>query len=295
MDARANPLSGRLVAGLAIMLLGVLWTLDNLDLMESEAIVRWWPVVPLAIGFMKLTGWGMEKNPGVGALLTVIGGMFLLDAMNLANVGVELIFPLLVIFVGVQLTLRAWRGTSVAGPEPGQADADDYVRSFAVMGAVTRRNESQAFRGGELSAVMGGVELDLTEARAANGRAVVDVFAIWGGIDIRVPDDWRVEVEATPIMAGVESNARLAPDAVATGTLVVRGFVMMGGVEIKNGALGEGRSRVRIRRGSRGFGFESTEESGGRTTRDRIRRDEGGAEYTSESGPSGTRDRDETR
>lgn len=295
MSERANPISGRLVAGLAVMVLGVLWTLDNLDLVESEGIVRWWPLVPLAIGLMKLTGWGMEKNSGPGALLSVIGGLFLLDTLNLANVGVELVFPLLVIFIGVQLTLRAWRGSSVAGAAPGEADADDYVRSFAVMGAVTRRNESQAFRGGELSAVMGGVELDLTQAQAAGGRAILDVFAIWGGIDVRVPDDWRVEVEATPVMAGIESNARLAPGADAAGTLVVRGFVMMGGVEIKNGSLGEGRSRVRIRMGDRGRTVESTEESGGRTTRERIRREPGGAEYTSESGPTGSRGPDESR
>lgn len=295
MNERANPISGRLVAGLAVMLLGVLWTLDNLDILESEGIVRWWPLVPLAIGLMKLTGWGMEKSPGPGALLSVIGGLFLLDTLNLANVGVELVFPLLVIFIGVQLTLRAWRGSSASGAAPGEADADDYVRSFAVMGAVTRRNESQAFRGGELSAVMGGVELDLTQAQAAGGRAIVDVFAIWGGIDIRVPEDWRVEVEATPVMAGIESNARLAPGAAATGTLVVRGFVMMGGVEIKNGALGEGRSRVVIRRGRGGTSFESSEESGGRTERVRMGRRESGAEFTSESGPAGSRDPDESR
>ncbi len=263
MNERANPVSGRLIVGLAIMLLGVLWTLDNLDVLEADAIVRWWPLVPLAIGLMKLAGWGMEKSPGPGALLTVIGGLFLLDTLNVANVGVELVFPLLVIFVGVHLTLRAWRGSAVAGAAPGEADADDYVRSFAVMGAVTRRNESQAFRGGELSAVMGGVELDLTQAQAAGGRAVLDVFAIWGGIDVRVPDDWRVEVEATPVMAGIESNARLAPGTAATGTLVVRGFVMMGGVEIKNGALGEGRSQVRIRVGSRG-----SKDTGGPGSRD---------------------------
>lgn len=249
MDERANPLSGRLIVGIALMALGVLWTLDNLDYMESEHIVRWWPALLLAAGLMKLTGFGMEKRTGLGAFLSIVGGLLLLGELNFVNVNLGIIWPLFFIFVGVQITMRALRGSNAAGPAAGQADADDYVRSFAVMGAVTRRNESSAFRGGELSAVMGGVELDLTGAKAAGGRAIVDVFAVWGGIDIRVPDDWRVEVEATPVMAGIESRARLAPGAEPAGTLVVRGFVMMGGVEIKNEPLGDKPRHVIVRTG----------------------------------------------
>jgi len=251
MEARANPLSGRLIVGIALMALGALWTLDNLDLLNADPIVRWWPLVPLAIGLMKLTGVGMEKQVPFGAFLAIAGGLFLLGEFDLVRVNLGIVWPLLFIFIGVQVTMRAMGGSRAAGPAPGQPDADDYVRSFAVMGGITRRNESQAFRGGELTAVMGGVELDLTNAVPAGGRAVVDVFAIWGGIDIRVPDDWRVEIEATPVMAGVESSARLAPGLAAAGTLVVRGFVMMGGVDIKNGPLGEKRMGVVVRTGRR--------------------------------------------
>lgn len=267
MEARANPLSGRLIVGVALMVLGALWTLDNLDFIESGNITRWWPVVPLAIGLMKLTGFGMEKQTGFGAFFTLGGGLFLLDSFGALRVDFSIVFPLLFIFIGVQVTMRALRGSNVPGPAAGPADADDYVRSFAVMGGVTRRNESQAFRGGELTAVMGGVELDLTQARPADGRAVVDVFAIWGGIDIRVPDDWRVELEAVPLMAGVETSARLAPGESAAGTLVVRGFVMMGGVEIKNGPLGEKRVGVVVRTGP-SRGAEVTLRRGDDTKRD---------------------------
>lgn len=256
MEVRANPLSGRLIVGIALMALGALWTLDNLDLLDADPVVRWWPLVPLAIGLMKLTGVGMEKQVPFGAFLTIAGGLFLLGEFDLVRVNLGILWPLLFIFIGVQVTMRAMGGSQAAGPAPGQPDADDYVRSFAVMGGITRRNESRAFRGGELTAVMGGVELDLTNAVAAGGRAVVDVFAIWGGIDIRVPDDWRVEIDATPVMAGVESSARLAPGLAATGTLVVRGFVMMGGVDIKNGPLGEKRTSVVVRTGEGRGGVE---------------------------------------
>lgn len=251
MDARANPISGRLVMGLALVAAGVLWTLDNLGYTDADQILRWWPVLLLAVGLMKLTGVGMDKQTSLGAFLTIAGALLLLDEAGVVNVSFRILWPLLFIFMGVQITLRALRG-GAAGPAAAGADADDYVRSFAVMGAVTRRNDSQTFRGGELTAVMGGIELDLTNAIPAGGRAVVDLFAIWGGIDIRVPEDWRVEIDATPVMGAVESKARVTPGIEPIGTLVLRGLVIMGGVEIKHGPLGGGHSGVFVQVGRGG-------------------------------------------
>ena len=254
MDERANPLNGRLILGLSLMVLGALWTVDNLGLMDADPILHWWPVLPIAIGLMKLTGVGMEKQTAFGLFLTVVGGLFLLGQMDYVHVNLGIIWPLMFIFIGARLMMRAMRGHEAGG---ATADASDYVRSFAIMGGITRRNESQAFRGGELSAVMGGVQLDLDDARPADGRAVIDVFAVWGGIEIRVPENWRVEVEATPLMGGVESTARLAPGVEPVGTLLVRGFVMMGGVEVKNTPLSEHNVGVivRSRRDRKSGGF----------------------------------------
>lgn len=253
MDERVNPLSGRLILGLCLVALGALWTVDNLGLMDADPILRWWAVVPIAIGLMKLTGFGMERQPAFGLFLTIVGGLFVLGEFNLVHVNLGIIWPLLFIFIGVRIMMRAMGGE--VQDRGASTDASEYVRSFAVMGGITRRNESQHFRGGELSAVMGGVQLDLEDAKPADGRAVIDVFAVWGGIEIRVPEDWRVEVEATPLMGGVESSARLAPGVEPVGTLVVRGFVMMGGVEVKNTPLSEQNVGVvvRTRRGRDGF------------------------------------------
>jgi predicted membrane protein len=249
MDERANPLNGRLILGVCLMVLGALWTVDNLDLMDADPILRWWAVVPVVIGLMKLTGVGMEKQPAFGLFLTIVGGLFILGEMDVVNVNLGIVWPLMFIFIGARIMMRAVRGQE--GGE-SSSDASDFVRSFAVMGGITRRNESQAFRGGELTAVMGGVQLDLDDAKPADGRAVIDVFAVWGGIEIRVPEDWRVEVEATPLMGGVESNSRLAPGVEPVGTLVVRGFVMMGGVEVKNTPLSDQKGGVVVRTGWKG-------------------------------------------
>jgi hypothetical protein len=101
---------------------------------------------------------------------------------------------------------------------------------------------------------MGGVVIDLRSAKLAEDRASIDVFAMWGGIDLVVPEGWRVVSEVTPIMGGFEDNT--APPAETNApTLVVRGLAIMGGVEVKHttdeegsGAWTEARRRRRERR-----------------------------------------------
>jgi hypothetical protein len=68
---------------------------------------------------------------------------------------------------------------------------------------------------------------------AIDGEAVIDVFALWGGIEIRVPEDWSVESRVVPILGGVDDKTR-PPQGASRHRLVLRGFVIMAGVEVKN-------------------------------------------------------------
>lgn len=239
-------LGGRLVFGLAITTLGVLWTLDNLFGVNADAIISWWPLLLAVFGVMKLTGIGAEKSAIPGAIFTGAGLLLLGNKLRLPwwHIGIGDLWPLMLIFFGVSVVLRSMRGPDLA--EAG--DDDRFVRTFALMGGVTRRNRSEAFRGGDLSAMMGGVELDLRESQMAEERAVVEVFAMWGGIEIIVPPDWRVESDVSPIMAGYEDNTRLDPGVTPAGVLVVRGFAVMGGIEVRNTKKDDRDIGVRVRR-----------------------------------------------
>lgn len=260
MNGSGNRITGRLVVGLIMAGLGVLWTLDNLGLTDASRIVRWWPALLVMYGIMKLLGIGVARRVGAGAILSAVGAVLLLGPLFHVHVSW---LPVFLIAAGVALIVRSTRSDYVQS-WGSTTDSDNQVRLFAMMGAVTRRSRATAFRGGDLSAVMGGVQLDLTQAELDNGRAVLDVFAMWGGIDIRVPDDWRVELEVTPVMGSFEDNSHPGSEGPVTGTLVIRGFVMMGGGEVKNRPLregegprvmvGVGRMRRRDRYRNRGWG-----------------------------------------
>ncbi len=105
---------------------------------------------------------------------------------------------------------------------------------LAVMGGATRRGVWPVPRKLNIVAVMGGVDLDLREAILAPGTHEISIFALMGGATVRVPPHVRVEVDGTAIMGGFADQMHVpgGVDPVLT-TVVVRGFVLMGGVEVK--------------------------------------------------------------
>ena len=235
---------GRLIFGAVVLTIGVLWTLDNLGVVNSDAVLRWWPAAIIAFGLSKLAGFGTARSWVSGGFFTLIGLVILGAELDLYDVNIwRLWWPTLMMFVGGSILLRAVRGPRT-GPQLGGgegASPDAYIRTFAMMGGNKLRITSSAFQGGEPSAVMAGIEYDLRGATPAGDTDVIDVFAMWGGIELIVPPDWRVQCEVTPLMGGVENNA-IPPVGQSRTTMIVRGFVVMGGIEIKSKARSAGSS-----------------------------------------------------
>jgi predicted membrane protein len=219
----------QLFVGLIVILLGVLMTLDNLQVLEAQRYLRFWPAGLIALGLVKV--WNSRDGMGGafgGFIFVVIGTWLLLEQTALVRVSFWDMWPALLVFFGLFLV---WQGLSGPRRRP-VGDSNAFVNATAVLGGVARGNNSTGFRGGELTAVMGGCEIDLRHA-SIDGEAVVDVFALWGGIEIRVPPDWTVVSKITPILGGVDDKTR-PPQGALRHCLVLRGFVVMAGVEIKN-------------------------------------------------------------
>lgn len=230
-SSRRGQITGRLVFGLLVLTLGALWTLDNLGFIDSDRIVRWWPALIVMLGLAKFAGLMGRRQIVAGSVFSIVGLVLLGNEFDMLHFRVWHLWPVLLIVMGSSLVMRSLRGP-VAAP----SDSDDRnaeVHTFAMMAGNHIKNESKDFRGGDLSAVMGGIELDLRGARTTSPQVVIDVFAWWGGIDLFVPRDWRVVSEITPIMAGVEDQSKPA-EGEPTTTLILRGVAIMGGIEIKS-------------------------------------------------------------
>jgi predicted membrane protein len=218
----------QLLMGLLIIGVGVIFTLDSLGLAEAQSYLRYWPAALIAIGLLKLAQARAGGGSLAGLLLVIGGTALLLESLGMVDVSVWQMWPVLLVLFGASMVWQAIRGRG----DRRTADANATISALAVLGGVSRGNNSPNFKGGDLTSIMGGCEIDLRRA-AIDGEAVFDVFAMWGGIEIRVPENWTVVGRVMPLLGGFDDKTR-APQSPASPRLVVRGFAIMGGIEVKN-------------------------------------------------------------
>jgi predicted membrane protein len=229
---RGPALTSQLVLGLAVIVVGLLFTLDNLDILDARRYLPFWPVVFLAFGLFNLFTARETPQRVFGGIMTFVGAWLLLGRWGFWDVRLWDLWPLLLVYWGVMLVWRGWHGRSLH--EPSTTDHASAFSITAFLSGFDRVITAEDFKGGEVSAFMGGGKLDLTRARLAGGNAaVVHVTALMGGMEIRIPEEWGVENRVTYFMGGSNDRSRL-PNTPGAPRLVLKGFVMMGGVEIKN-------------------------------------------------------------
>lgn len=221
-------ISPRLVVGLAVMVFGVLLTLDNFGLVEMRGLGRFWPLVFVLIGLSKF----VQRADAFGALIWVGAGGALL-ASNFGLIHMRQIWPLALVVLGARLVSGAV-GPSGARPLSRHSvfDHADRIDAFAILGGVVRGTSSASFQGGAASAFMGGCEIDLRQAKLAGSEALIDAFAAWGGVEIKVPEDWAVENRGVAFLGGFVDSTRRPTHP--KGRLILTGLAVMGGVEAKN-------------------------------------------------------------
>ena len=221
-------LTSQLFAGLLLAALGVLFTLDNLNILRARDVLKYWPAVFIAIGISQLAQARSLGSMIGGSIWIVLGSVLLGERLHLISSGLRF-WPLLLVAVGVWIVVRS---LSAAGPSVN-ADASARLSALAVLGGVDRRVTSDGFQGADITAFMGGGKLDLREAKVAGPEAVVDILAIMGGFEVIAPPTWHVIVDVVPIMGGYEDKTNHPTDPSAP-RLRLRGFIMMGGLEVRN-------------------------------------------------------------
>jgi predicted membrane protein len=222
-------ITGQLVLGVAIAILGVLFTLDNLHILRARDFLRFWPLALIAIGLAHVYQAKTAAGSVGGGVWILVGMVLLGNRLGVIHANIFHFWPLILVLVGGRIVWQTLETTRAA--ELGDTSAT--LSAIAVMGGFERRITSHEFRGGEITAFMGGGKLDLRDAMPAGGQAVINIFAMMGGFEILVPETWRVISEVTPFMGGIEDKSRTSTNPSAP-CLVLRGFIMMGGVTLKN-------------------------------------------------------------
>jgi predicted membrane protein len=230
----------RLWVGLLIATVGVLILLAKLDLLTLPLDLFSWQTLLIAIGVV-LGISSRFKNPA-SYILILIGGFFLLDEW-LVDTNIRPYFwPILLIVLGLWFAFSRFRlpGSNELQPigasnEENQVQGDEFLRATVIMGGLKRQFTSKLLRGGEVVALLGGLEVYFQDTQIES-NAVLDITLLFAGIKLVVPPDWEVRSEATAIAGGVEDKRPVNAN-ISTGklqkVLVLKGTVLFGGVEIK--------------------------------------------------------------
>jgi len=229
---------GTWFVGLLLVALGVVWVLTNLDILDFR-ISQWWPLILIVIGLLHLVQHRRITAFG-GWFLIFLGVIFLLTTNDILEWNeIWKFWPVVLIFIGLSIIFERYGGYKYKPSESGEGDevtgppGEDRIFGSAIFGALERKVNNKNFKGGSVSALFGGVEIDLRSAGLDEQGAVLSASATFGGVEIRIPESWAIEIRSTAILGGVSN--KVSNEEITSGKrLVINASAIFGGVEIKN-------------------------------------------------------------
>jgi predicted membrane protein len=226
---------GGIITGAILMVVGLAFLLDNLGYISIGSLWRFWPMLLVLAGVLNF----LYRRRAWGTLLMLVGILLQLNQLGKIHFGWAQIWPMALIALGLFVMWGTLEGRHKSvGSASGARDPRTTLNEAVVFGGLERRMTSQDFRGGDITAIFGGVELDLSEASMQANEATLAITAIFGGVEVRVPPNWQVAFRGAPIFGGIEDKTRTArvddPSNPNLKVLVITGAVIFGGLEIKN-------------------------------------------------------------
>ncbi len=231
-----SPGAVRTIVGLLFILFGAVlflkWAGYDLPFFIPSSLFTWQLILIILGIFFVASG-----NRNTGLLMIAIGGVFWLREVygysfrDIFTVGI----PVLLVLAGLMLIFpqmlrrRKKRRERITDREP-------ELHAVHVFSGGSRVVESDHFSGGEVVCVFGGAELHFRGSSLAEENNILHVTCIFGGCDVHVPDDWTVKLETTQVFGEASDKRFTHPDMKtdpAGKTLVIKGFMLFGGLEVK--------------------------------------------------------------
>lgn len=223
---------GNVLWGIVLIMVGVIFGLNAVGLTDINIFFRgWWTLFIIVPSFIELF---RSTNKMWSIIWFVIGIVLLLCAQNILSFRLigKLIFPFILVMIGLSIIFKDTVNKKVTEKIRSlNSNKGEFEEFCATFGSQQSDFSGQEFKGANLDAVFGSVELDISKAIIKNDQ-VINADAIFGGIEIRVPTGVNIKVKSTPIFGGVSNKAKTDYNE-SSPTIYINGVAMFGGVEIK--------------------------------------------------------------
>ncbi len=238
MEEKKKSFDRKLIAAIVLIAAGALLLLNTFGLIHTPLwhYIMNWKTLLIVIGLILLAS---PEHRITAYILVGLGLVFWVPSLLGTDVRFHQVFwPVILIAIGLIIISRRGKHGGVGSKQIRNEDGTvsvDYLNDIAIFGGGLMRVESQNFKGGTLTAIFGGREINLRTAQIAPEGCVIDVFAMFGGTKLIVPDDWQVKSDALSLFGGFSDKRHIRPDEVKENKiLLLKGVVMFGGVEVKS-------------------------------------------------------------
>ena len=249
-DQTRSHVSGRVFGGLIVLTVGVLLLVKQSGV-DLPYWLMTWPMILIAVGLY--VGFRHSFRGPAWIVLILLGSLFLYDKMEPDIDFGHLVAPIVLIAIGLIMILRTSKkkpgyiANRVEIPpapdfppsiktDPNFVPGEDYIDTVSIFGGVKKNIFSKNFRGGDITTIFGGTELNFTQAEMQH-PIIIDVTQIFGGAKLVVPPHWRIQSEdIVSIFGGVEDKRPLLPqdNTDPTKVLILKGTNIFGGIDIKS-------------------------------------------------------------
>ncbi len=230
-----NITDKRVVLGGVLVVIGALLLLGSMDILDVSIsrIIFSWSFIMTIVGLFILFNTNKKL---LGGIFTGIGLFFLIPRIfPYVHYHGGIVFPVILIALGIYIILNHRKKDKVDAERSGFLKKD-LIDDVSIFGGGSKIVASDNFRGGNITAVFGGSEINLTGCKLAEGDQIIDLLLVFGGTTIIVPRDWNVVVNVTSILGGFSDKSIRDPGVIPdqSRTLYVKGLAMFGGGEVKN-------------------------------------------------------------
>lgn len=225
METKSNIATNTII-GIIVILVGGLFLASNFYLFPIHylSIIFTWQSILIVIGVITYLNSG---NKSLGVLIASIGILGFIPnfwALLLIGLGVYIIY---------KNQSKKASGNIYESGEKG--DVTDYINDISIFGGSKKSFQFDNFRGGNITSIFGGSEINLTDSNLYEGISTLNLFFLFGGSNLRIPSNWKVFVEFTPILGGFKDKRIIVADEISENKkLVIKGFILFGGGELKN-------------------------------------------------------------
>ncbi|HOY39807.1 MAG: hypothetical protein KBB11_01810 [Bacteroidales bacterium] len=223
--------------GLLLVAAGVLLILDRTGLIKHELMqyIFSWQSLLIALGIWGLSGF---RAIAFHLMLIATGGFFLYAEIVKLPIETQHIFwPVVLVFVGLIIIFKKFNidRHRKRMNENTEISSQDFIEKKILLSGDNSIITSKNFQGGNISAVLGGCELNMEQAEMAEGNHILNISAVLGGINIIVPKHWDVIVEVDGVLGGFKDERKFVNTELIDRSrrLFIRGSAVMGGGEVK--------------------------------------------------------------